>query len=229
VSETPRGLNGRGLSRHYGELDPAERFRLVLAAGACDDHRERDRLVATCPRFGYRMSDAAYLDRVDASRDAALAVVLQLSPQLAQAKMLEVMGELVEGAFRATAELAVALAAPDGTPEKCDPALDAEAEAEAETVPDGTPDEVGDAPIVRTAAGASAQLRSEAAAVYEAFAKVCRDEMGLEPDVVMQAHLGPLHVAMLGLDALDGVKPDKAHLADWHEMFRRKWRERVGG
>jgi hypothetical protein len=224
VSELPGNLNGRGLTRHYHDLEPDERFRLVLSADARDDDRERERLVTTCPVLGYTMSDARYLDRIDASNDMAVAVALQLGPQLAQAKMLEAGGELVARTIRATAELAVALAT--GEDSRPGPA---EATSEAEPEPDAGEDSPPDAPMVRATAEVSAKLRSEAAAVYEAFAKVCRDEMGLEPAIVLRAHLGPLHVAMLGLEALDGVKPDKAAMRQWHEMFERTWRRRVGG
>jgi hypothetical protein len=42
------------------------------------------------------------------------------------------------------------------------------------------------------------------------------------------AFLGPLHHDALGLDQLDGAKPDKAALGEWRSLFRRKWREEVG-
>jgi hypothetical protein len=203
VSETPRGLNGRGLSRHYGELDPAERFRLVLAAGARGDDRECERLVTTCPRFGYKMSDAAYLDRVEASDDMAVAVALDLAPRMAQLRMLAVTSDLVARAMGAGAALA-----------------DEEAGAAVE--------DAARPVLVKTFDAAAEQVRAEAAAVYEAFGQVCRSEMGLEPETVLRAHLYGPYLETLGLDQLEGAKPDKTTVRQWRDMFERKWRRRLG-
>jgi hypothetical protein len=60
------------VTRLYDRLDPDERFRLVLAARARDDEQELHRLEESCPREIYKMLDAAFTGRVDASRDAAL-------------------------------------------------------------------------------------------------------------------------------------------------------------
>jgi hypothetical protein len=79
---------------------------------------------------------------------------------------------------------------------------------------------------------AKAILRSQAAAVLAAFSAVCRDGMGLEPECVLHAHLGPLVVEQLGLDELDGAKPDGEALAAWRLAPRltRGWRQdRPGG
>jgi hypothetical protein len=95
VSELPRHLNGRSLVGRYHELKSEERFRLATAAGARGDEREFERLVSTCPTVRYRMADPAYLDRVEASRDLAVAVALELAPRLAQVRMLDTVRELL--------------------------------------------------------------------------------------------------------------------------------------
>jgi hypothetical protein len=80
VTELPRHLSGKGLVRHYDELDPEERFRFAIEARARGDRRELKRLADTCPMKCFRISDPADMDRVDASRDIATALALDLGP-----------------------------------------------------------------------------------------------------------------------------------------------------
>jgi hypothetical protein len=46
--------------------------------------------------------------------------------------------------------------------------------------------------------------------------------MGLEPDVVLRAHLEPLPI-VVELDELD-AEADREAVARWAESFRRAWR-----
>jgi hypothetical protein len=50
--------------------------------------------------------------------------------------------------------------------------------------------------------------------------------MGLEPDVVLRAHLGP--GAELIIDLRD-VEPDPGQVTGWEVVFTQAWAERVGG
>jgi hypothetical protein len=98
VSEVPRHLNGKGVSRHYDRLEPGERFRLALEARARGDDRERERLVETAPMRAMRSTDPEYMDR-DTSRGLALAVALDLAPRIVQLRLLTDVPELFAGAF----------------------------------------------------------------------------------------------------------------------------------
>jgi hypothetical protein len=197
-----------GIVHRYDRLEPEERFRAALEAAARDDNEEYDRLWDTCPMRHYSMTDAAFTDRWRASSTLAIAVAIDLGPRLANLRML--------AATRETLPHAVALGVDVGT----------------EDFEELTPEDVAD--IVAETMGkafdkAEEHLRSQAAAVHEAFARVCREEMGVEPKTVLKATLGPLYLDMLGLDQLDGAEPDREALAAWREMFGRKWRKRVGG
>ena len=59
---------------------PDERFRRVLEAYARGDDETAAELVESCPMRAYRISDPAYMDRVDASRHLAAAVALEVGP-----------------------------------------------------------------------------------------------------------------------------------------------------
>jgi hypothetical protein len=197
-----------GIVHRYDRLEPDERFRAALEAEARGDGREVERLVQTCPRLIYTLDDVAFTDRVDAARGMAMAVAIDLGPRLANLRML--------AATREALPHAVALGVDVGA---ADPG-------------ELTPEDVAD--IVDETMGKAfdeveKHLRSQAAAVHEAFARVCREQMGVEPETVLKATLGPLYLDLLGFDQLDGAEPDREALAAWREMFARKWRKRVGG
>jgi hypothetical protein len=212
-------MNGRRLGDHYPALEPHERFRAALEAAARGDDRERERLVATCPRKDYRMPDADYLDRVDGSRDLALGVVIGIAPELAQARMLTPIAELTAHSLAVTMACHVLADVRRGAdPDKVVADLDA---AVAEELP-----KAKDMPVYRGLKTVRAEQLAKAAAAWTAFSEVCRDELGVEPTVVLAAHLGEEFVNELGLDQLDGVKPGE-RLDQWREAFRRG--ARVGG
>jgi hypothetical protein len=52
-------MNANAVFRHYGNLTPEERFRLILAAGARGDEAERERLVKAGRRITPSMQDHA--------------------------------------------------------------------------------------------------------------------------------------------------------------------------
>jgi hypothetical protein len=192
---------GSGLRSRYSRLQPAERFRAVIEAKARGDRDERETLVATCPRKTYEIEDFAFLERVDASRDLAVAVALELGPQVAQLRGVE-LGRHLLVMFREVA-----------------------AEFDDESPDEGPAD--AEWPFLAGLERAAAAMRSHAATVYAAFRTVCRNELGLEPETVLRAHLGDFHVAQLRLDELEGAKPHKARQCEWSDKLRRHWRERI--
>jgi hypothetical protein len=192
---------GTRLRSRYANLAPDERFRAVLEAAARDDFDERESLVATCPEKTYRMPDATFLELIEASRDLAFAVAVELGPRLAEARGLDA----VRRVLLAVEDAAARFDEDQGHAVRRPPAW----------------------AFLKEVDRCSSKLRSQAAAVFEGFAAVCRDQIGLEPQTVLRAHLGDLQVATLGLQQLDGAKPDRAALRDWRELFVRKWRERV--
>lgn len=172
--------NDNGLAHRYHLLKPHERFRAALEAAARGDDRERERLVATCPRKDYRMPDADYLDRVDGSRDLALGVAIAIAPELAQARMLTPIAELTAQTLAATMACHVlADARRDADPHAVLADFDA---ALAEELP-----KAKDTPVYRAIETVRAEQLAKAAAVYTAFSDICRDEIGVDPAVVLAA------------------------------------------
>jgi hypothetical protein len=56
-------MSKSGLHRHYGKLTAEERFRLDVLAMARGDSQESERLVSSCPRFSYTMTDRHFSGR----------------------------------------------------------------------------------------------------------------------------------------------------------------------
>jgi len=186
-------VNGRRLSDHYAVLDPQERFRLALEAGARGDDEERELLVSSAAMCSYRITDPAYQDRVDASRELALAVALDLGPRLSQLRLIRAAREALPRAVALGVECGLRSSGGEApTPEEVR--------------------EVVDETLAETLGELESQLRSRAAAVLAAFREVCRADMGLDAETVLSAHLGPLLVVQLAIDELKGVKPDDTAL-----------------
>ncbi len=56
-------MNQNGLGKLYDRLTPEERFKLDLEAMARGDDEESRRLVDSCPRRAYNMTDWAFSGR----------------------------------------------------------------------------------------------------------------------------------------------------------------------
>ena len=78
-----------GLGKLYDRFRPEERFRLVLEAQARGDEQETRKLVSTCPRREYTMTEAEYTDRMISASSLVQLVALDLAPRIARAKMIE--------------------------------------------------------------------------------------------------------------------------------------------
>lgn len=66
------------ITKLYPRLTPDERLRLTVAAMARGDERETLSLMMSCPRHLYKITDDAYLDRVETLRVMALTVLVDL-------------------------------------------------------------------------------------------------------------------------------------------------------
>lgn len=62
----------------YPKLSPDERFKMVINTFINNDKVRREKLVKSCPMVNYSVSDPAYTDRIDASRDIVTVFIIQL-------------------------------------------------------------------------------------------------------------------------------------------------------
>ncbi|MGH3146572.1 MAG: hypothetical protein ACRDTR_12300 [Rubrobacter sp.] len=77
------------LHKHYDRLEPEERFRLDVRAMARGDVEESERLVSTCPRRPYTMTDVEFSGRWNALLSLTPRAFLPLSEYLGKLEMVE--------------------------------------------------------------------------------------------------------------------------------------------
>ena len=203
-------MNGNGVVRHYDRLEADERFRLELRAAARDDHEELRQLLRTCPRKSYRMNDAAFAERAECARLLALIVVGEIRPHFARAGVLRASAEATKRALVLGVESA--LAALEAVPSE-------EELAEAHRA-------VDDSSLAKMFEDVLASDLAQAAAVWQAFDAVCREDMAVDPVTVIAAAFGR-EFATLHAEEFDQVaaaSADDQALADWRDLFARRWR-----
>ena len=203
-------MNGNGVVRHYDRLEADERFRLELRAAARDDHEELRQLLRTCPRKSYRMNDAAFAERAECARLLALLVVGEIRPHFARAAVLRASAEVTKRALVFGMESA--LAALESVPSEEELAEVDEAIAESS--------------LPKVFEELVASDLAQAAAVWQAFDSVCREDMGVDPVTVIAAAFGQ-EFATLHAEEFDQVAAapaDDQALADWRDLFARRWR-----
>lgn len=82
-------MSKNGLHRHYDKLTPEERFRLDVLAMARGDKQESERLVSSCPKFSYTMTDNAFSGRWLAVMDITLRVYVWMAEHMDRMTALE--------------------------------------------------------------------------------------------------------------------------------------------
>ena len=228
-----------GLHRHYDKLTPEERFRLDGLAMTRGDKQESERLVSSCPRRSYTMTDrhfsgrwllamditlrlyvwvAEHLDRMDALR--AVRVVLPLQADYARERMRDAF---LDG-HRAGARQACSAA---------------EAEGQAPEWPLEGIDEVKVAELAGFGAsimpeildGLERREAGEALALWRGFGAFCGDVLGLDAGKVLAVVLEP---AVCRIDALEAtaerldLEPDAERMEEVRAGLAEAWRSVEG-
>ena len=78
-----------GLHRHYNKLTPEERFRLDVLAMARGDAQESERLVSSCPRRSYTMTDRHFSGRWLLAMDITLRLYVWVAEHLDRLAMAD--------------------------------------------------------------------------------------------------------------------------------------------
>ena len=87
--------NTNGLGKLYDRLTPEERFALDVEAMARGDTEESRRLVDTCPRHDYRMTDLAFSGRWQTTMELVLATCVDLTQHMSRLSMLDGIREML--------------------------------------------------------------------------------------------------------------------------------------
>jgi hypothetical protein len=212
-----------GLGNLYDRLTPEERFTLDVEAMARGDTNESRKLVDTCPRLGYTMTDLAFSGRWQTTQGMVLALCVELAQHMSRLTMLDAIGEVLpyarvvycnegEGAYmeghKAGSRYVWQRAGMSGDPpgwesleddleeeaEDCDPAMEGDLEALGRRL-----EEVDIMPELLSRV--ERQTTQRAWTVWEAFAGFARTWLEVEPEKLIKAHYD---------DVLPGVEDLKA-------------------
>jgi hypothetical protein len=82
-------MSKNGLHRHYGRLTPEERFRLDVLAMVRGDMQESERLVSSCPRASYTMTERGFAARWGGAESTTLLAWIGLSEHLARLRTVD--------------------------------------------------------------------------------------------------------------------------------------------
>jgi hypothetical protein len=204
-----------GLGKLYDRLTSEERFRLDVEAMARGDTEESRRLVDTCPRHQYRMTDLRFSGRWDSAIQLCMAALMDLRYTVAKLRMISAFREAFPYS-RTLAQDDAAEAYFDGHQagsryawRKADRAgeppgyEDDEEEAEEEAEENADPATEEDLATIKARVHESAalvprlmerlerELATEAMAVWEAFCGFCEEEMEISPEKLLQATFAP--------------------------------------
>lgn len=210
-----------GLHRHYDRLSGEERFRLDVLAMARGDTRESERLVSSCPRATYTMTDRAFGGRWTAARNATGSLQVLCAEQIGKLATVDVVramlpysralyGNLASDAYSA------GLAAGGREPDEDGP--DAERLGAAVDECAAFLPEVVER-LERSAVAVILEL-------WEGYAAFCEESMGVPPRKASAALVGPLEPGIedaRGRAERLGVEPDPANVEAAREGFAEVW------
>lgn len=182
------------LSRLYPQLASAERFQLWMLAQGRGDEADAERLIATCPRYEYRMDDQEFRARIDVARDLVTALMGDSNRAFGYLSALQILGEQIAPLLDELVALSYLArrADTDGSDEDDDDGSVEDGEDAAEDEEEDTRPEWERDPFEATRyPTATMELMHRMqiaiiAAQWDAFATVCRQEMELEPETVLE-------------------------------------------
>jgi hypothetical protein len=205
-------MKHNGLGKLYDRLTPEERFRLDVEAMARDDSEESRRLVDTCPRRSYTMTDVGFSGRWDGAIQLCMTALLDFGSTTAKLRMIDAFRTVIpyshtlaqDAAFDAYFDghrsgsyhawnAAGRTGCPPAWPEQGlepddaeeDPAMERdmdEIEAKVKKYSELLPELMD---------RLERDLATRALAVWEAFFCFCEEEMGLSAEKLLQATFRP--------------------------------------
>jgi hypothetical protein len=231
----------------YRNLPPEERFRLVVQAEAADDQAEVKRLLETCPKKTYTMRDAAVVERLRAADELGLVVLLELAIPLAKLQMLKAQVLLLEylkgremdercmawldGYYYGRAD-GWRLAGMEGEPpprwlEDEDGENEVTDGEEALPLPSDEAPEV--ARFLELNREMTRTLETLVLEQWEAFSLMCREDLELEPETVLEVCMAPaLKKVQEALGKMEGIQADPAKVEEHRGILGELWRRLAG-
>lgn len=191
----------KDLTKYYPKLTPRERVKLAIAAMARNDDEEIKLLTKTCPTENYVVTDPAYIDRVELTKDLSVAFSLELARLLAGIRMVDTLSIVFEHYRRREVDSAIG-AYCSGLQRGADWAWEAAGKGKEYPWPEGVTQEKLVEEMekkVESEADRSKQafhevraaLAGEVKALWEVFEAVCGEQFEIDPEILLKAWLPP--------------------------------------
>ena len=239
-------MKKKGLGKLYERFTPDERFRLDLEAMSRGDEEESRRLVDSCPRKSYTMTDIAFTDRWLASEVITLTMCIDLAQHLSKLRMVIAFREALPltynacekeatlaylagyeaGARRAWEEAGMEGDPPrwsNGDQEEEDPALEKVLEAISDRIQGMSAGLMGllEADLER-------HFVEEAKTIWEAFGLFCREELEVEPEKLAAVWMGPaLDEIKEHEERLESAEVDAERVEEYRQVLLGAWKKLV--
>ena len=239
-------MKKKGLGKLYDRFTPDERFRLDLEAMSRGDEEESRRLVDSCPRKSYTMTDLAFTDRWLASEVITLTMCIDLAQHLSKLRMVIAFREALPltynacekqailayldgyeaGARRAWEDAGIEGAPPrsrNGDEEEEDPALEKALDAISDRIQGMSARFMGllEADLER-------HFVEEAKTIWEAFGLFCREELEVEPEKLAAVWMGPaLDEIKEHEETLESAEADAERVEEYRQVLLGAWKKLV--
>jgi hypothetical protein len=239
-------MRKKGLEKLYDRLTPHERFKLDVEAMARGDEEESRRLMETCSRKSYTMTDVAFTDRWRTSEGITLALCIDLTQHLSKLKMTKAFREVLlltynaleneailsyldgheAGAKRAWEGAGMEGDPPgwrDGEEEDEDPALEEALDAISARIQRVT------ARFVELLEGdLECHFAEEAKTLWEAYSLFCRKELGVEPEQLASVWMRPaLDELEEHEQMLESAEAEAGRVEEYRQAFLGAWEKLV--
>ena len=239
-------MKKKGLGKLYDRFTPDERFRLDLEAMTRGDEEESRRLVDSCPRKSYTMTDIAFTDRWLASEVITLTMCIDLAQHLSKLRMVIAFREALPLTYNACENQAILAyldgyeagarrawedAGMEGDPPKWrngdeeeeDPALEKALDAISDRIQGMSARFMGllEADLER-------HFVEEAKTIWEAFGLFCREELEVEPEKLAAVWMGPaLDEIKEHEERLESAEADAERVEEYRQAFLGAWKNLV--
>ena len=240
-------MKKKGLGKLYDRFTPDERFRLDLEAMTRGDEEESRRLVDSCPRKSYTMTDLGFTDRWRVSEVITLTVCIDLAQHLSKLRMIIAFREALPSTYNACENEAI-LAYLDGYEAGTRRASWEEAGMEGDPPRGRNRDEEEEDPALEKALGAISDriqgmsarfmglleadlerhFAQEAKTIWEAFGLFCRGELEVEPEKLAAVWMGPaLDEIKEHEERLESAEADAERVEEYRQALLGAWKQLV--
>ena len=239
-------MKKKGLGKLYDRFTPDERFRLDLEAMTRGDEEESRRLVDSCPRKSYTMTDIAFTDRWRVSEVITLTVCIDLAQHLSKLRMVIAFREALPLTYNACENEAILAyldgyeagarrawedARMEGDPprwsngdqEEEDPALEEALDAISDRIQGMSARFMGllEADLER-------HFAQEAKTIWEAFGLFCREELEVEPEKLAAVWMRPaLDEIKEHEETLESAEADAERVEEYRQALLGAWKKLV--